>query len=148
MVYKIWDSVYKIVQNKYKIVIYFSFSKSVFGGGGDMYLADWDLELPLSKFFCVKSPFSRLTMSSFSQTATVEFVECIKKKIKKISIDNWRFVNTERNDETFSPLEKISSSSPPPHHPLAPPPPWSPLPESRNNSSYSPILKLKRLEIE
>ncbi len=34
MVYKIWDSVYKIVQNKYKIMIYFSFTKSVFGGGG------------------------------------------------------------------------------------------------------------------
>ncbi len=32
MVYKIWDSVYKIVQNKYKIMLYFSFSKSVFGG--------------------------------------------------------------------------------------------------------------------
>ncbi len=32
MVYKIWDSVYKILQNKYKIMIYFSFSKSVLGG--------------------------------------------------------------------------------------------------------------------
>ncbi len=32
MVYKIWDSEYKIVQNKYKIMIYFSFSKSVLGG--------------------------------------------------------------------------------------------------------------------
>ncbi len=32
MVYKIWDSVCKIVQNKYKVVIYFSFSKSVLGG--------------------------------------------------------------------------------------------------------------------
>ncbi len=32
MVYKIWDSVYKIVKNKYKIMIYFSFSKSVLGG--------------------------------------------------------------------------------------------------------------------
>ncbi len=31
MVYKIWDSVYEIVQNKYKILIYFSFSKSVLG---------------------------------------------------------------------------------------------------------------------
>ncbi len=31
-VYKIWDLVYKIVQNKYKIMIYFSFSKSVLGG--------------------------------------------------------------------------------------------------------------------
>ncbi len=33
MVYKIWYSVYKIVQNKYKIIIYFSFSKSVLGRG-------------------------------------------------------------------------------------------------------------------
>ncbi len=33
MVYKICDSVYKIGQNKYKIMIYFSFSKSVLGGG-------------------------------------------------------------------------------------------------------------------
>ncbi len=32
MVYKIWDSVYKIVQNKYKIMMYFSFPKSVLGG--------------------------------------------------------------------------------------------------------------------
>ncbi len=32
MVYKISDSVYKIVQNKYKIMIYFSFSKSVLVG--------------------------------------------------------------------------------------------------------------------
>ncbi len=32
MAYKIWDSVYKIVQNKYKIMIYFSFLKSVLGG--------------------------------------------------------------------------------------------------------------------
>ncbi len=32
MMYKIWDSVYKIEQNKYKIMIYFSFSKSVLGG--------------------------------------------------------------------------------------------------------------------
>ncbi len=32
MVYKIWDSLYKIVQNKYKIIIYFSFSKSIWGG--------------------------------------------------------------------------------------------------------------------
>ncbi len=30
--YKIWDLVYKIVQNKYKIMIYFSLSKSVLGG--------------------------------------------------------------------------------------------------------------------
>ncbi len=28
-VYKMWDLVYKIVQNKYKIMIYFSFSNSV-----------------------------------------------------------------------------------------------------------------------
>ncbi len=32
-------TVYKIVQNKYKIMMYFSFSKSVLGGGGDMYLS-------------------------------------------------------------------------------------------------------------
>ncbi len=32
MVYKIWDLVYKIVQNKYRIMIHFSFSKSVLGG--------------------------------------------------------------------------------------------------------------------
>ncbi len=39
MVYKIWDSVYKIVQNKYKIMIYFSFLKSVLWVGAcDMYL--------------------------------------------------------------------------------------------------------------
>ncbi len=39
--YKIWDLVYKIVQNKYKIMIYFSLSKSVWGGGwlgGDVHL--------------------------------------------------------------------------------------------------------------
>ncbi len=36
VVYKIWDLVYKIVQNKYKIMIYFSFSKSV-RGAGDMH---------------------------------------------------------------------------------------------------------------
>ncbi len=34
MVYKIWALVYKIVQNKYKIMIYFSFSKCVLGEGG------------------------------------------------------------------------------------------------------------------
>ncbi len=33
MAYKIWDSVYKIVQNKYKIMVHFSFSKFVLGGG-------------------------------------------------------------------------------------------------------------------
>ncbi len=49
MVYKIWESVYKIVQNKYKIMIYFSFSKSVLGGGGDMYLVqDLSLACPQS----------------------------------------------------------------------------------------------------
>ncbi len=32
MVYKIWNSVYKIVQNKYKIMVYSSFSKSGWGG--------------------------------------------------------------------------------------------------------------------
>ncbi len=37
VMYKIWDSMYKIVQNKYKIMVYFSFSKSVWGGG-DMHL--------------------------------------------------------------------------------------------------------------
>ncbi len=37
-VYKIWDLVYKIVQNKYKIMTFFSFSKSVWGGSGVMYL--------------------------------------------------------------------------------------------------------------
>ncbi len=31
-VYKIWDLVHKIVQNKYKIMKYFSFSKSFWGG--------------------------------------------------------------------------------------------------------------------
>ncbi len=36
-VYKIWNLVYKIVQNKYKIMIYFSLSKSVLGGAGDMH---------------------------------------------------------------------------------------------------------------
>ncbi len=48
MVYKICDSVYKIVQNKYKIMLYFSFSKSVLGVAGDMYLLEHPN--PLRKF--------------------------------------------------------------------------------------------------
>ncbi len=38
-VYKIWHLVYRIVQNEFKIMIYFSLLKSVFRcGGGDMHL--------------------------------------------------------------------------------------------------------------
>ncbi len=45
MVYEIWDLVYKIVQHKYKIMIYFSFTKSVLGGGGR-----WHVPENLRKF--------------------------------------------------------------------------------------------------
>ncbi len=57
MVYKIWDSVYKIVQNKYKIMIYFSFSKSVWGaGGGDMYLFSGMTQTQVKSFISNTQP--------------------------------------------------------------------------------------------
>ncbi len=63
MVYKIWDSVYKIVQN-YKIIIYFSFSKSVLGGPVTCTLKFLQFSM---KFHKITSKFSYSSISRVFQ---------------------------------------------------------------------------------
>ncbi len=77
-VYKIRDLVYKIVQNKYKIMIYFSFSKFVFGlgGGGDMHL--------ISRNILVCSRNITKTFENYFENFQFKFL-----KISRIIADNF-----------------------------------------------------------